>query len=159
MWVNQNFLLTREVEPMDGALDVMFLSLRSGGPLALKMDQAGNVSATGWPRVRWSNDDDDGDDYDVGYEPGGDGDNSDCDGDGDGNGDGDDDDGDDDDGGDGGGDVGGDDDDDDVDDVPYFFPQVTIKTEDMELAGDLIQALASFLAIEVRTSPSLPLFS
>ena len=45
MWVNQNFLLTEEVEPMDGALDVMFLSLRTGSPLALKMDQGGNVSA------------------------------------------------------------------------------------------------------------------
>lgn len=32
-----------------------------------------------------------------------------------------------------------------------FNFQVTVKTDDMDLAGDIIQALASFLGIEVDT--------
>ena len=43
MWLNQNFLLTDEIEGKDAALDLMFLSLRTGNPLAMKMDQSGNV--------------------------------------------------------------------------------------------------------------------
>lgn len=67
MWLNQNFLLPDEIEGKDTDLDIMFLSLRTGNPLAIKMDPSGNV---------------------------------------------------------------------------------TIKTDDMDLAGDIIQALASFLGIE-----------
>lgn len=33
--------------------------------------------------------------------------------------------------------------------VRFFYFQVTVKTDDMDLAGDIIQALASFLGIEV----------
>jgi len=38
---------------------------------------------------------------------------------------------------------------------------VTVKTDDMDLAGDIIQALASFLGIEVDRPPNkkLPLVS
>ena len=43
MWLNQNFLLPDEIESKDGDLDIMFLSLRTGNPLAIKMDQSGNV--------------------------------------------------------------------------------------------------------------------
>ena len=43
MWLNQNFLLPDEIESRDGDLDIMFLSLRTGNPLAIKMDQSGNV--------------------------------------------------------------------------------------------------------------------
>ena len=43
MWINQNFLLTKEIEAKDGELDVMFLSLRTGNPLVVLMDSAGNV--------------------------------------------------------------------------------------------------------------------
>ena len=43
MWINQNFLLTKEIEAKDGELDVMFLSLRTGNPLVVHMDSAGNV--------------------------------------------------------------------------------------------------------------------
>ena len=43
MWLNQNFLLPDEIESEDGDLDIMFLSLRTGNPLAIKMDQSGNV--------------------------------------------------------------------------------------------------------------------
>jgi len=32
----------------------------------------------------------------------------------------------------------------------FFCRQVTIKTDDMDLAGDIIQALATFLGIEVN---------
>lgn len=44
MWLNQNFLLPEEIESKDTELDMMFLSLRTGNPLAIKMDQTGNVS-------------------------------------------------------------------------------------------------------------------
>ena len=44
MWLNQNFLLPEEIEGKDTALDIMFLSLRTGNPVAIKMDQSGNVS-------------------------------------------------------------------------------------------------------------------
>lgn len=37
----------------------------------------------------------------------------------------------------------------------YFVSfQVTVKTDDMDLAGDIIQALASFLGIEVDILPN-----
>ncbi|PFX14212.1 Bardet-Biedl syndrome 2 protein homolog [Stylophora pistillata] len=76
MWLNQNFLLPDEIESRDGDLDIMFLSLRTGNPLAIKMDQSGNVS---------------------------------------------------------------------------------IKTDDMDLAGDIIQALATFLGIEdLQTTAEFP---
>lgn len=76
MWLNQNFLLPDEIESKDGDLDIMFLSLRTGNPLAIKMDQSGNVS---------------------------------------------------------------------------------IKTDDMDLAGDIIQALATFLGIEdLQTTAEFP---
>lgn len=35
-----------------------------------------------------------------------------------------------------------------------FNFQVTVKTDDMDLAGDIIQALASFLGIEVDMLPN-----
>lgn len=35
-----------------------------------------------------------------------------------------------------------------------LFFQVTVKTDDMDLAGDIIQALASFLGIEVDMLPN-----
>ena len=35
-----------------------------------------------------------------------------------------------------------------------FIFQVTVKTDDMDLAGDIIQALASFLGIEVDMLPN-----
>ena len=44
MWLNQNFLLPDEIEGKDSELDMMFLSLRTGNPLAIKMDPSGNVS-------------------------------------------------------------------------------------------------------------------
>lgn len=44
MWLNQNFLLPDEIEGKESELDMMFLSLRTGNPLAIKMDQSGNVS-------------------------------------------------------------------------------------------------------------------
>ena len=44
MWLNQNFLLPEEIESKDTELDMMFLSLRTGNPLVIKMDQTGNVS-------------------------------------------------------------------------------------------------------------------
>ena len=44
MWLNQNFLLPEEIESKDTELDMMFLSLRTGNPLAIKMDQSGNVT-------------------------------------------------------------------------------------------------------------------
>lgn len=44
MWLNQNFLPPEEIESKDTELDMMFLSLRTGNPLAIKMDQTGNVS-------------------------------------------------------------------------------------------------------------------
>ena len=44
MWLNQNFLLQDEIEGKDTALDIMFLSLRTGNPVAIQMDQSGNVS-------------------------------------------------------------------------------------------------------------------
>lgn len=44
MWLNQNFLLPEEIESKDTDLDMMFLSLRTGNPLAIKMDQSGNVT-------------------------------------------------------------------------------------------------------------------
>ena len=44
MWLNQNFLLPEEIESKDTELDMMFLSLRTGNPLALKMEQSGNVT-------------------------------------------------------------------------------------------------------------------
>ena len=44
MWLNQNFLLPEEIESKDTELDMMFLSLRTGNPLAIKMDLSGNVS-------------------------------------------------------------------------------------------------------------------
>ena len=44
MWLNQNFLLPDEIEGKDSDLDMMFLSLRTGNPLAIKMDPSGNVS-------------------------------------------------------------------------------------------------------------------
>ncbi|RMX50842.1 hypothetical protein pdam_00003138 [Pocillopora damicornis] len=76
MWLNQNFLLPDEIESKDGDLDIMFLSLRTGNPLAIKMDQSGNVS---------------------------------------------------------------------------------VKTDDMDLAGDIIQALATFLGIEdLQTAAEFP---
>lgn len=43
MWLNQNFLLPDEIEGKDTDLDIMFLSLRTGNPLAIKMDSSGNV--------------------------------------------------------------------------------------------------------------------
>ena len=43
MWLNQNFLLPDEIEGKDTDLDIMFLSLRTGNPLAIKMDPSGNV--------------------------------------------------------------------------------------------------------------------
>ena len=48
MWLNQNFLLPEEIEGKDTALDIMFLSLRTGNPVAIKMDQSGNVSRLFW---------------------------------------------------------------------------------------------------------------
>ena len=44
MWLNQNVLLPDEIEGKDAELDMMFLSLRTGNPLAIKMDPSGNVS-------------------------------------------------------------------------------------------------------------------
>ncbi|KAJ7383532.1 Bardet-Biedl syndrome 2 protein [Desmophyllum pertusum] len=76
MWLNQNFLLPEEIESKDTDLDMMFLSLRTGNPLAIQMDTSGNV---------------------------------------------------------------------------------TIKTDDMDLAGDIIQALTSFLGIEdLQTAAEFP---
>lgn len=46
MWLNQNFLLTEEIQPKNGSLDVTFLSLRTGNPLVIRMDQSGEVSRT-----------------------------------------------------------------------------------------------------------------
>ena len=43
MWLNQNFLLPDEIEGKDADLDIMFLSLRTGNPLAINMDHGGNV--------------------------------------------------------------------------------------------------------------------
>lgn len=43
MWLNQNFLLRDEIEGKDAELDMMFLSLRTGNPLTIKMDPSGNV--------------------------------------------------------------------------------------------------------------------
>ena len=38
--------------------------------------------------------------------------------------------------------------------VSFIF-QVTVKTDDMDLAGDIIQALASFLGIEVDMAQTI----
>ncbi|KAK3738831.1 hypothetical protein QZH41_011043 [Actinostola sp. cb2023] len=44
MWVNQNFLLNEEIQPKEGLLDVTFLSLRTGNPVVMRMNQSGDVS-------------------------------------------------------------------------------------------------------------------
>ncbi|KAJ7381547.1 Bardet-Biedl syndrome 2 protein, partial [Desmophyllum pertusum] len=48
MWLNQNFLLPEEIESKDTDLDMMFLSLRTGNPLAIQMDTSGNVRTPYW---------------------------------------------------------------------------------------------------------------
>ena len=57
MWLNQNFLLPDEIEGKDTDLDIMFLSLRTGNPLAIKMDPSGNVRLCLFPLMGHLHDD------------------------------------------------------------------------------------------------------